>query len=308
MAHISGTLSAVDRLLVALCRNSYRFYSGACFTVMLQTRRGPVTIPLIRGSGLRNLSFDHNPLNPTYKENWIGFALRAIYGYRAGTFVDVGANIGKILISLILHNRDISYIAFEPNIHCCFYINKIIEENHLSCHRLLPIALADHSGVATLTISEDFDVRGSIVGGFHDTPSARPRQILHDRGDRFLACETVAVVKLDVEGSEFPSLLGLVKTIEVSRPIIMVELLDFAGMPPAAAELRCAAAANIAQFLAERDYRLFRITSELELKAVTLQGLENRLHPVENNYIASPANESDVFVARFEQSRNSELN
>lgn len=307
MARIAGTLSAVDRLLVALCRNSYRFYSGACFTVMLRTRRGAVAIPLIRGTGLRNLSFDHNPLNRTYKENWIGSALRAIYGYRSGTFVDAGANIGKILINLILHNRDINYIAFEPNIYCCFYINRIIEENNLFCHRLLPIALADHAGVATLTISDDFDVRGSMVRDFHDNPSARPRQILHDRGDRFLAGETVAVVKLDVEGSEFPALLGLVETIEASRPIIMVELLDVVDVAPAAAELRRAAAASIAQFLAERDYRLFRMTSELELKPMTLQGLENRLHPVENNYIASPANESDVFAARFGQSRNSEL-
>jgi FkbM family methyltransferase len=301
MRQIAGTLPTRDRLLVALCRRSYRFYNSACIVVTLSTKYGEIKIPLINGVGLRNLSFDHNPLNPTYKENWIGLALRAIYHYRSGTFVDCGVNIGKILINLFLYNHNIRYIGFEPNINCCFYINQLIELNKIAHYQLIPVALSNHTGTVTLAYENHFDVRGSIVNGFHSAvPATKSREVLVDRGDRFLRNQVVAAIKLDLEGSELAALQGLAATIAKSHPVLMLELLDFTGVDAVAAEIRREAAIGTAAFLAERDYALYRVTSTLDLEPVGLKGIERCLHHIENNYIAVPEREQDNLLCAYQ--------
>lgn len=290
-----------DRLLVEMCRRSNRFYNSVCIAVTLHTELNQIKIPLIKGVGLRSLSFDYNPLNPTYKENWIGRALSAIYYYRAGTFVDGGANIGKIIISLLVYNRNIPYVGFEPNVNCCFYINQLVSLNGLTNYQLIPIGLSDHAGKATFFHGEEFDVRGSIVKGFHSAASAtQSREILVDRGDRFLGDQTVAAIKLDVEGSELRALQGLTETIAKSHPVLILELLGFTGVDATAAEFRRATAIGIAAFLAERNYALYRVTSSLDLAPIRFEKIEHHISDIENNYIAVPEKERDALLHSYQ--------
>ena len=288
-----------DRFIIAFCRRSWRFYGNVCTSVMLEVKGQAIRVPLVRNIGLRNLSFSRNTLNPTYKENWILRMIGAIYSYRSGGFVDVGANIGKVLINLMLYDRTIPYWAFEPNVNCCFYLNRLIAENGLRHHALLPVGLSDQAGVATLTFSSDFDVSASAVDGFRVTTGRQSTQIMMDRGDRFLSRDRVAVIKFDVEGGELAALRGLSETIGRCRPVLLLEILDFGGMANKVATLRRDMARGIAEFLTDRDYALFRMGSDLELSTISLEGLADNLHAVENNYIAVPKQEVEELRRRY---------
>jgi FkbM family methyltransferase len=300
MVSLAGRLGARDKLLACLCRVSWRFYSNSFLVVSLDTGKTKIRVPLINGIGLRNLEFDHNPLNPTYKENWIHDVIRAIYQYRTGTFVDGGANIGKILISLFLFDRSIPYIAFEPNINCCFYVSRLIAENRLPSHFVFPVGLSDQAGVATLSFGEDFDVSATAVDDLRQaSPDRRSTKIVVERGDRFLTGEKVAVVKLDIEGGELAALRGMSETIATSRPVMMIEILDFEGLLATVADVRRRNARAIGQFLAERDYALFRMTSGLTLAPMQLPKLDEALHRIENNYIAVPTGEAATLLSAY---------
>src|ERR1700731_1128677 len=72
----------------------------------------PVTIPLINGLGYENLSTS---------EDWMYVVLSKLLPLFKGAFIDIGVNVGHILIKLKTVNRDIEWIGFEPNPKCIYY-------------------------------------------------------------------------------------------------------------------------------------------------------------------------------------------
>ena len=133
---------------MALLRRSWRLYRSAYTDVGVPREGGVIRVPLVSGTGLSNLTFWRNEKFPQNKENWIqGLMAHALERGR-GAVVDVGVNVGKILLNLIDIDRTVPYVGFDPNLLCCNYAEAIIRANDLRHHSILPIGLFDRAQIA----------------------------------------------------------------------------------------------------------------------------------------------------------------
>ena len=70
-------------------------------------------------------------------------------------FIDIGANIGIMTLSIALRNPDISIKAYDPNQFVLQYLKKSVAKNNLKSRvEVINAAVADHSGTAHM----NFDV------------------------------------------------------------------------------------------------------------------------------------------------------
>lgn len=144
--------------------------------------------------------------------------------YRAGSvFVDIGANIGNHAIFAEKILRAPEVIVFEPNPIAIDYMEINISLNN--CARInkdyLGFPISDSMGQRMkITLSPENNL-GNTVFGFSDQGEFRTIT-----GDFALAHRPVGFIKIDTEQMEFQSLDGLVKTLDVWRPIVFVEVVE----------------------------------------------------------------------------------
>ncbi len=67
-------------------------------------------------------------------EPWMDAAYSAALNSKKGIFIDVGANTGQTLLKVLSFDRDREYLGFEPQLDCCYFIEKFIKENNLHTH------------------------------------------------------------------------------------------------------------------------------------------------------------------------------
>ena len=144
--------------------------------------------------------------------------------------VDVGANVG--LYTTILARHASRVIAFEPNPSCAQYLFKL---NMNRC-TIIQAALSDCDGKEKLRIPYD-------EHGFHHAYGTISEQNNFDKsfyGNMEVLVETVRLdtamvnllsakekigfIKIDVEGKEFEVLKGATKTLDIHRPVILLEI------------------------------------------------------------------------------------
>lgn len=149
-----------------------------------------------------------------------------------GTVIDIGANIGKFLLNLADVDRTTSYIGFEPLIPAAAYVRRLIVENKLLNHSIIPVALSDHIGADTIHYSDDADVSAALAqaakprGG-----SIRQQRVPVLTADVQLAdVSSIALIKIDVEGAEFFVLRGMSAIIARHRPPMLIEVLPYASL------------------------------------------------------------------------------
>jgi FkbM family methyltransferase len=164
-------------------------------------------------------------------EPWLDLAYKASLATKQGTFVDVGANTGQTLLKILSIEKTRSYIGFEPQIDCCFFIKNFINDNKLDTHTVLPVGLSNQNGVLELLKRNDnTDSTASTVDGFRPDKFYSIREnILVAKGDEVfehLDLETISTVKIDVEGGELEVIDGLGIVIQSHKPIIIFEVLN----------------------------------------------------------------------------------
>ena len=234
-------------------------------------------------------------------EPWMPRLVEGLFRLRRGAFVDVGVNLGQTLLIVAAIDSDRSYIGFEPNPICADYAERLIRSNGLNHYRLIPAGLANKTAVVTLDIfgKDGTDSSASVV------PRFRPGQRVHARKDVIvvspanlppeLLAETIAVVKIDVEGAEKEVLEGLLPFLRRDRPFVSLEIL------PAYTEentSRLSRQASIEAMMAQLDYVIFRIVhsrSDLTLHQIERVGIHGDLTQCE--YLLAPA-ESIVDISR----------
>jgi FkbM family methyltransferase len=184
--------------------------------------------------------------------------------------------VGQFLLPLVAIDDSVSYVGIEANPHCCTYLEWLLRENQLEGHQIVPVGFGSRSESRTLRFEEEGDPSASFVeefrppGFFH-----RARTVTVRRGDELLGeleLDSVALVKIDVEGAELDVLAGLRETLEQQRPAVIFEVL---GSEPIRdgrifpevdaverrrlADFREARARAVEVIFAELDYRLYRI-------------------------------------------------
>lgn len=211
-----------------------------------------------------------------------------------GAFIDVGANLGQTLGRVLSIDPDRRYLGFEPQVGACFYISRFLQDNDIANAQILPFGLGGSTGIRKFWSQGDGDVMGSMVAHRLGT---RETLVPVRRGDDVLAeigIETIAAIKIDVEGAELEVMQGLDRTLRQIRPPILFEVLpNFEGhdrrrLQPEVAKRQSENATEIWRFLTDLNYRIYQIDPRGAEIAIPRFDLDNISGFVGFNYIARP--------------------
>jgi FkbM family methyltransferase len=215
-----------------------------------------------------------------------------------GAILDVGANIGQTLVKVMQSFPTRRYVGFEPQIACCFYIDQFLRRNGLHHAQVLPFGLSDTQSFLTLRARSGTDECATAAGDLailqEATTTTTIPVMVGDEVVDSLGIDSVALIKVDVEGLELPVLRGLTQTIERYRPAVLFEVLpNFTGaertpVDPLTACRRTEEARQLESFFANRDYAIEQIHPNGERTTVSSFELDAPMAFVGINYLASP--------------------
>ncbi|WP_162806727.1 FkbM family methyltransferase [Sphingosinicella terrae] len=157
--------------------------------------------------------------------------LEKLLSKRPGAFVDVGANLGQTMLKVCSIDKKRSYVGFEPNPVCVGYLRQLIARNGLQNCTIIPVGIAPRAYVAGLNLYDGAaDSSASIIPAFRRrTAETVPVPVMSDA--ELDLPETIAVLKIDVEGGELGVIEGLQSTIASRLPEIVVEILPTRNQP-----------------------------------------------------------------------------
>jgi FkbM family methyltransferase len=238
----------------------------------------------------------------TWRPTWKTNAIAAILQTRDGALVDVGANVGQTLLDFICAGVSSRYVGFEPNLLCARHLLDLIAHNRLENCELIPAALGERTGVATF-----YSYGGDVDSGATTRRSLRPRLATEETNIcvfRFddleqLTEEEIALVKIDVEGSELEVLRGMERTLRSKRPWLLCEVLhrDIS----ADSDEYNRRIAELARFLAGVAYESLRVVEDASGRGIAaLESVKkfpdvawHRGSEVECDYLFVPAGAAD---------------
>lgn len=156
------------------------------------------------------------------------FLVKWIPEFKTGVILDVGANIGNHSCFFASYFRQV--IAFEPNPVAYRLLQANLALNNLQNVVLKKVGLSDQE--ADLTYVQ---TKGNLGGsGFFEADKTRndDQSILRvEVGDieinKINLNDPIRMIKVDVEGHEYPVLKGLKNTIAANKPILMFEVHPF---------------------------------------------------------------------------------
>ena len=154
---------------------------------------------------------------------WIGWYGREVRRALAsmlrpgGVFFDVGASAGffTLLAARLVGSRG-RVVAFEPHPPAVAALTYHIARNALSNVTVVDAAVSDQDGVALLAGERSTAQLGHGTGISVATVSI-------DRLRDFGQVPDPDVIKLDVEGWEYPALVGMQRTLATTRPTLLIE-------------------------------------------------------------------------------------
>lgn len=168
------------------------------------------------------------------------------------TVLDVGANVGfHTLECWAIVGKSGRVISIEAMPEHAKTIQRNLMANDLPSDDILNVAVGDHRGEVSLGLPEGGNkgMFGINAGpGEYKVPLRRIDDLLHGVG-------SLALIKMDIEGSELGALQGAKETIRKHRPAIIIELNEIALA-------RCGAtSAAVVDFLSAERYGGQTITS-----------------------------------------------
>lgn len=135
------------------------------------------------------------------------------------TFIDVGANVGEMVLDLARHQRVGVVYAFEPVASCLYVLTVSIAINKLSNIYPRPIAISEVKGTVKFASSRT-NPSSSGINGTGDVVMDVPATTLDDEFPRPVKNP---ILLLDVEGAELSALRGAQRFVTRDRPLIVFE-------------------------------------------------------------------------------------
>lgn len=245
-------------------------------------------------------------LNMWMTEPWMIDILKIVLQVSKGIFVDVGVNSGQTLLKLKSVSGDIEYIGFEPNPSCIHYVNELIKINDLKNITLIPAGISNDTQIGKLFFFDksDMDSSASIIKDFRPDQKIEKIEFIPVFSmqvvKQSLDISKVGIIKIDVEGGELDVLLSMKSDIELSQPIILIEIL------PAYTEhnfVRVRRQNEIQQLFRDLGYSLFRVIKVNEqligIEEIVEIGIHGNLNSCE--YVVVPEHAKDEFLISIKQ-------
>jgi FkbM family methyltransferase len=133
------------------------------------------------------------------------------------TIIDCGSNIGMSVLYFAWQYPNASILAFEPNPGALPYLNKNIEQNHLTKVTVLPYALGKQEGVLELSIETEVDASaGATLVHAPEVEEGRVTVPVHVVRLSNYINGPVSFLKIDIEGAEGEVLEDLQETGKLS--------------------------------------------------------------------------------------------
>jgi FkbM family methyltransferase len=177
-------------------------------------------------------------------------------------FLDLGANLGVFTLHASkIVGKSGKVISFEP-----FSINHNALVEHIRINNLLNVkieklAVGSEPGSITLYLDESEDNLGMVTANYVENAVVEKVEIVSIDG--YLEThsqETINFIKIDIEGFEYATLLGLENTLKKHQPKILIEILDDLETEEAQEKVH--------EFLYNLGYKKLFITDEGELSEI----------------------------------------
>lgn len=143
-------------------------------------------------------------------------------------FLDLGANLGVFTLhaSRIVGETG-KVISFEPFLINHNALKKHIKINGLTNVKIEKLAVGSESGSITLYHDESEDNLGMVTANYVENAVKEDVEIV-SIDDYLQASPDLAIdfIKIDIEGFEYATLLGLENTLKKHQPKILIEILD----------------------------------------------------------------------------------
>lgn len=234
---------------------------------------------------------------------------KAILGRKQGAILDVGVNKGQTMTKLLAIDRDRQYFGFEPQSMAAASVEGFLVDNQVQNFFVLPIALSDKNGALPMRIMGPgllsmASAKASIVDGFwSEDRYGSTRYVYIARGDDVvegLGLKAIALIKIDVEGSELEVVRGLQHSIGTYRPVITFEVLPptIGGaieLNPENVDFRASRRRQLDAILRSKDYCIYQILGDDRYVKVA------EINPqmmAERNFIAVPE-EDDAYFSKL---------
>lgn len=240
-------------------------------------------------------------------EPWMADMIRRLFAIREGAFIDVGVNLGQTMLKVAAADKTRFYLGFEPNPACADYASELAVANRIN-GKIIPAGIGRDTAVLALNFyrDEDTDPSASLVPGFRQgvthsvpvvvlSPSALPTGLMPD---------TIAVIKIDVEGGEADVVEGLVPFLRDCRPFLLMEILPAYSVEN---HERIARQLRIEGILRDLRYAIYRIARNksdglLGVKMIQEIGIQSDL--LDADYLMVP--QEDIELVGSAMSVNSD--
>jgi FkbM family methyltransferase len=147
------------------------------------------------------------------------------FGQKGKCYLDIGANIGVITVAMSKIAGDNGrVIACEPNPHIYSLLVKMLEINQ--CQKALPLQsiVSDEFKMNKFYVSEGSNL-GVMSSLSANDPDSKIILLPSITVDSLTENEVIIdYIKIDTEGAEYKILTGSQHTLDVSRPLVQVEV------------------------------------------------------------------------------------
>jgi FkbM family methyltransferase len=246
------------------------------------------TVILRNGIGLMNFISDY--------ETWFDFLLPKLLTSPSGVFIDVGANTGQTLLKVVPFFKVVKYYAIEPNYACVEYLDLLCKVNAFNSVKTLNYALSDVDGETELLLRYEDDILATTSPSFRKyTNYSSKIKVPMTRGDLLLAKENIAeiaVIKIDVEGSESKVIAGLLSSIRLYQPYIICEILPLVSKSDDVVKFRRSSAQDLFSMLFDLEYIIYNIKERKTI--ITIDKLSTSLESC--NYLFVPRHKQTVIT------------
>jgi FkbM family methyltransferase len=164
---------------------------------------------------------------PTWKTD----VIKRLVSADEGAFIDVGANVGQTVLDVLSSHPTVQYIGFEPNPACVFYLRMLIKLNEFNNCQLIPVGLSDETRCVPFYLSKDADASDTRATVLRDLRPSRSLYFQYIPCFRFddlyadIGVKNINFIKIDVEGLELETLIGMRASLQKFRPNILCEVL-----------------------------------------------------------------------------------